>query len=53
MHPDVQIVPLRVGRADVVRIGIAFDPMLDCADAFCGAVALLEVTARMIGEHAH
>ncbi len=41
VHADVQVVPFRIGRADVLRVRRAFDPMLDDARAIGGAVAAL------------
>jgi hypothetical protein len=45
VHPNIQIVSLGEGCAG---IGIAFDPMFYCADAFCRAVALLAIATSAI-----
>lgn len=41
VHADVQVVPLCIGRANVLRVRRAFDPMLDDARAIGGAVTAL------------
>ena len=41
VHPHRKVLPFGIGRADMLRVGIAFDPFLARANAFCGAVAAL------------
>ncbi len=41
VHPDIQVVSLRIGRAHVLRVGTAFDPVLDDPGAIRRAVAAL------------
>src|SRR4051812_29269931 len=41
LHPNVQVVPLCIGCADLLWIGFAFDPHLASADSSGGAVAPL------------
>ncbi len=46
VHPHREIVPLDIGRADVRRVGIAFDLFLLRASAFRRAVAALGAFGR-------
>ena len=41
VHPHRQILPLNKRRADMVRVGVASNVPLLCADALCGAIAFL------------
>ena len=41
LHPHVEIVPLGKRRADMLGIGVAFNPRLANAGALCGAVTAL------------
>lgn len=41
VHPHGEVRPLHIGRADVLKIRIALNPVLLCADAFGGAVFTL------------
>ena len=40
-HSHCEVLPLGIGRADVRRVGIAFDPLFVTAGAFGWAVAAL------------
>src|SRR5271168_305474 len=45
MHPDIQIIPLGVARADVLHIRVALDGFLPDTRALGGAVAPLALAA--------
>lgn len=47
VHPQREVRPLHVGRADVLRIGRAFDLGLLDAGAFGGAVSALKSVRRV------
>jgi len=40
-HAHGEVLALHVRRADMLRIGLALDPILLNASAFCGAIAAL------------
>ncbi len=40
-HAHRKILPLDIGRADVLRVGVSFDPRLNDASAFSRAIATL------------
>jgi hypothetical protein len=41
MHPNIEILAFRKRRADVLHIGVAFDPVLTRASALRGAIMAL------------
>jgi hypothetical protein len=52
-HPHREVLPLGIGRRDVLGIGIAFDQMFHRADALRWAVAALAFRPRSEDLHEH
>ena len=50
-HADIQILALYIACRDVLRIGIAFDAMFDCASANGGAIAFFAFGGRAVNLH--
>ena len=53
MHPHIEIVPLRIGRADVRHVRIALNRGLDSASAFGRVVVAPALRGRSVKLHKH
>lgn len=54
VHADIEIVPLGIGRADMLHVGVALDPHFLRASAFSWAVATLGTLGSLaVGLHEH